>query len=70
MTSGQAVVHAILADDNPEVSLWHDPILGDDVPVRNIVQRQVELYLLSLPWLERDPDLSVWFCCGTAVLTC
>jgi len=38
MTSSQAVVHTILSDNNPEVSLWHDPILSDDVPVRNVVK--------------------------------
>lgn len=52
MTSSQAIVHAVLPDNNPEVSLWHHPILSDDVPVGYIVQRQVELDLLSLPRFE------------------
>jgi len=61
MASGQAVVHTVFADDDPEFSLWHDPILGDDIPVRNIVKGQMELDLLGLPWLERHPDLSALF---------
>jgi hypothetical protein len=61
MTSGQAVVHTILSNNDPEVSFWHDPILSDDIPVRNVVKGQVELDLLSLPWLERHPDLSALF---------
>jgi len=57
MTSHQAVVHGVLSDDNSKLSLWHDPILGDNVPVGDIIERQVELDLLSLPWLEGNPEL-------------
>jgi len=38
VTSSQAVVHTILSYDDSELPLWHDPILGNDVPVRNVIE--------------------------------
>jgi hypothetical protein len=39
MTSRQALIHAVLADNDPELAIRHDPILAYHVPVRDIVPR-------------------------------
>lgn len=37
MTRGQAIIHTVLPNHDAELSLWYDPLLTNDIPVRDVI---------------------------------
>ena len=50
-----SLIQAALPDCDSIVAFWDHPILSDDIPNRDVVPREVEVYFLRLPWFEIQP---------------